>query len=371
MPLDAATVTSHVDRAWDDHVVDALCEFIRIPNVSMAYDPDWATAGHMDRAVDLVREWCEQRLAEGFDGASVDVLQLPGRSPLVVVDVPATPGARRDGADDTVVLYGHLDKQPPFDGWRPDLGPWDPVVEGDRLYGRGGADDGYAVFAALTALAAVRAAGGEHARCVVLIEASEESGSPDLPAYLQEHGDRLGTPSLVVALDSGCADWDHLWVTTSLRGLVDLTLRVDVLTQGVHSGSAGGIVPSTFRVLRSLLDRVEDADTGRLRTPELHVEVPDIRRRQAREMAAIVGLGDEYPFVDGAGPPAGVSDADLILARTWEPSLEVTGFEGAPPPGNAGNVLRPTTTVKLSFRVPPTADPQAAAATLVQLVPGG
>ena len=366
MALDVRTVTSHVDRAWDDHVVATLEEFIRIPNVSMAYDPDWATAGHMTDAVELIRRWCEQRIADGLDDASVEVLQLPELSPLLVIDVPATPGAAAAGDDDTVILYGHLDKQPPFDGWRDGLGPWDPVIEGERLYGRGAADDGYAVFSALTALAAVRAAGGEHARCVVLIEASEESGSPDLPAYLQEHGDRLGDPSLVVALDSSCADWDHLWITTSLRGLVDLTLRVDVLTEGIHSGSAGGAVPSTFRILRLLLDRIEDPADGRLVAPELHVEVPEIRRRQIGEMAEAVGLGDVYPFLDGVGPDPEASDADLILARTWGSSLEITGFEGAPPPGNAGNVLRPTTSLKLSVRVPPTADPQEAAAALVQ-----
>ncbi|HMG41620.1 MAG TPA: M20/M25/M40 family metallo-hydrolase [Acidimicrobiales bacterium] len=370
MSLDAATATTHVDRAWDGHVIDVLHEFIRIPNVSVAYDPEWAAAGHMTKAVELLRLWCEQRVAEGLDGATVEVLELPERSPLLLVDVPATSGVDTAATDanDTVILYGHLDKQPPFEGWRDGLGPWEPVIEGERLYGRGAADDGYAVFAALTAIAANRAAGGEHARCVVLIEASEESGSPDLPAYLQEYGERLGTPSLVVALDSSCADWDHLWVTTSLRGLIDMTLRVDMLTEGIHSGSAGGVVPSTFRVLRSLLDRIEDSATGRLLAPELHVDVPEVRRRQIREMAADVGAVDpaEYPFVDGAGPPPDATDEALIVARTWEPSLEVTGFEGAPPPGSAGNVLRPTSAAKLSVRVPPTADPQIAAAALVQ-----
>lgn len=366
MPLDATTVTSYVDRAWDSHVVDTLQEFIRIPNVSMAYDPEWATAGHMDKAVDLLRLWCEQRVADGLSGATVDVLELPERSPILLIDIPATGDG--DGADgDTVLLYGHLDKQPPFEGWRDGLGPWEPVIDGDRLYGRGASDDGYAVFSALTAIGAVRAAGGSHARCVVLIEACEESGSPDLPAHLEALGGRLGTPSLVVALDSSCADWDHLWVTTSLRGLIDLTVRVEMLAEGIHSGTAGGVVPSTFRVLRLLLDRIEDAKTGRLLAPELHAEVPASRRDQIRAMAAEIGAvsAAEYPFVAGAGPAAG-TDEELIVARTWEASLEVTGFEGAPPPGAAGNVLRPSTTVKLSVRVPPTCDPQVAAAELVQ-----
>jgi acetylornithine deacetylase/succinyl-diaminopimelate desuccinylase-like protein len=366
MALDAHTVSSYVDRAWDSHVIDALQEFVRIPNVSMAYDAEWATAGHMDKAVDLLRLWCEQRVAEGLDGATVEVLELPGRSPLLLVDIPPTDGTTADPAD-TVLLYGHLDKQPPFEGWREGLGPWEPVIDGDRLYGRGSADDGYAVFAALTAVGAARAAGGSHARCVVLIEASEESGSPDLPAHLQALGDRLGTPSLVVALDSGCSDWDHLWLTTSLRGLVDLTVRVEVLAEGIHSGSAGGIVPSTFRVLRMLLDRIEDAATGRLVPPELHVEVPESRRAQIRAVAAEIGAVDpaEFPFVDGAGPLPG-TDEELITAGTWEASLAVTGIDGAPPTSAAGNVLRPSTTVRLSVRVPPTSDPQVAAAELVQ-----
>jgi acetylornithine deacetylase/succinyl-diaminopimelate desuccinylase-like protein len=365
MALDPPTVTSYVDRAWDSHVIDTLQEFIRIPNVSLAYDPDWKANGHMDKAVDLLRLWCEQRVSDGLAGATVDVQELPELSPILLIDIPAT-SADAD-PDDTVLLYGHLDKQPPFEGWRDGLGPWEPVIDGGRLYGRGGADDGYAVFSALTAIGAARAAGGSHARCVVLIESSEESGSPDLPAHLEALGDRLGTPSLVVALDSSCADWDHLWLTTSLRGLIDLTLQVEMLTEGIHSGTAGGVVPSTFRVARLLLDRIEDAATGRLRPAELHVDVPPSRREQIRAMAGEIGAvpAAEYPFVDGAGPMPG-SDEDLIVARTWEPSLAITGIEGAPPPGAAGNVLRPSTTLKLSIRVPPTADPQVAAAELVR-----
>jgi acetylornithine deacetylase/succinyl-diaminopimelate desuccinylase-like protein len=241
-----------------------------------------------------------------------------------------------------------------------------PVVEGDRLYGRGAADDGYSTFAALAAIAAVRAGGGAHDRCVVLIEASEESGSPDLPAHLHALGDRLGEPSLVVALDSWCGDWDRLWVTTSLRGLVDMTLRVEVLTEGVHSGSAGGVVPSSFRVLRQLLSRIEDESTGAVLLPELHVEVPEHRRRQIVETAPDLGdLATRYPFAGSTRPLAATTE-EMLLARLWGPSLEVVGLEGAPPPGEAGNVLRPWTAAKLSVRVPPTADAQRAAAALVR-----
>ncbi len=357
MTIDAHAVTAHVDKTWDDEIVPVLHDYIRIPNVSVAYDAGWAETGHMARATELLRQWSESHAA-GWAGATVEVQEIPGRTPLLVIDVPPAGGGR---ADDTVLLYGHLDKQPPFSGWRDGLGPWEPVVEGDRLYGRGGADDGYATFAALTAIDAVRAAGGSHSRCLVLIEASEESGSPDLPAHLDALGDRLGTPSLVVALDSWCGDWDRLWTTTSLRGLLDMVVEVRVLDEGIHSGSAGGVVPSSFRVLRQLLSRIEDERTGALLPRELHADVPTERLRQIAATAPdLDGFIAGFPF-HGDTHPVRPSTEQLLVARTWEPALEVVGIGGAPTPERAGNVLRPTTRVKLSVRVPPTADAAAAA----------
>jgi acetylornithine deacetylase/succinyl-diaminopimelate desuccinylase-like protein len=356
--LDTHAAASHVEKAWTDDVLPVLHDYIRIPNVSVAYDADWAEAGHMARATALLRQWCEARVAHGLPGATVEVQELPGRTPLLLVDVPPAGGGR---ADDTVLLYGHLDKQPPFSGWRDGLGPWEPVVEGDRLYGRGGADDGYSTFSAITAIEAVQAGGGSHSRCLVLIEASEESGSPDLPAHLDALGDRLGSPSLVVALDSWCGDWDRLWITTSLRGLVDMVVEVRVLDEGVHSGSAGGVVPSSFHILRRLLSRIEDESTGALLPRELHVDIPTTRLRQIAATAPELGdVAALYPLA-GDTRPARPTTEQLLIARTWEPSLEVVGIGGAPTPKRAGNVLRPSTTVKLSVRVPPTADPVAAA----------
>ena len=362
MSLDHAAAAHHVDDAWDNDVVPVLHDYIRIPNVSVAYDHTWAESGHMDRATELLRQWCAARVGNGLAGATVEIHELEGLTPLLLVDVPPTGGG---SPDRTVLLYGHLDKQPPFQGWRDGLGPWQPVVEGDHLYGRGAADDGYATFSAITALEAVRAAGGAHDRCIVFIEASEESGSPHLPAHLEALGDRLGQPSLVVGLDSWCADWDHLWITTSLRGLVNLTLTVEVLTEGVHSGSAGGVVPSSFRVLRQLIDRIEDPASGRLLLPELHVDIPEHRRQQIAATAPELGdFAAAYPL---AGDTQALRDTteELLLARTWEPSLEVVGLAGAPPPDEAGNVLRPSTTAKLSVRLPPTADAHHAADALV------
>ena len=356
--FDPAAASAYTDRMWAEKAVPVLRDYIRIPNVSPAYCPTWAEDGDMDRAVELIRSWCAGR---SLDGMTVEVLRLPDRTPLLLVEVPASGGGRDD---DPVLLYGHLDKQPEMVGWREGLGPWEPVVEGDRLYGRGAADDGYAAFAAVGAIEAVRRAGGAHNRCVVLIEASEESGSPDLPAYFDALAGRIGTPGLVVALDSESATYDRMWVTTSLRGLVGAVLDVGILTEGVHSGLAGGIVPSSFRILRRLLDRIEDPDTGEVLVPEMHVEIPPGRAEQLRELASTLGNGArDFPFVAGARPQAD-SPYHALVAAMWAPAVAVTGAEGLPGLRAAGNVLRPGTAVKLAIRLPPTCDAAAAAGAL-------
>jgi acetylornithine deacetylase/succinyl-diaminopimelate desuccinylase-like protein len=353
------TLITHVEQVWADDIIPTLHDYIAIPNVSVLFDPQWREHGHMDKAVELIRSWCAQRAIAGL---TVEVHELAGRTPLILMEIPAF----GDGAnDDTVVLYGHLDKQPEMTGWRDDLGPWKPVIEGDRLYGRGGADDGYAAFASVLAIEAAQRAGLSHTRCVVLIEASEESGSPDLPAHLQALTGRIGTPSLVLCLDSGCLDYERMWVTTSLRGMMAGTLRVEILTEGVHSGEASGVVPSSFRICRELLDRVEDNFDGRMLLPQLHVEIPPDRRSQAAETAAEFPIGGHFPFVDGAEPMV-ADPAEQLLARTWYPALSVTGVDGIPPVAAAGNVLRPFTSLHLSIRLPPTCDDKAALAAVAE-----
>ena len=349
----------YVERAWEDSILPVLSDYIRVPALSPHFDPDWAAHGYLDEAVAFAEDWCR---AQPLREAAVEVVRLPGRTPLLLVEIP---GDR----EDTVLLYGHLDKQPEMTGWRPGLGPWTPVREGDRLYGRGGADDGYAVFASVTAVAALQTMGLPHARCLVLIEGCEESGSFDLPHYVDALADRIGTPSLVVCLDSGCGNYDQLWCTTSLRGLVSGNLRVDVLTEGVHSGDAGGVVPSSFRVLRQLLDRLEDAATGAIRPAAFHVSVPPLRLAQAARAATAMGPGvhGKLPYAGGTRPVSG-DLAELVLNRTWRPALEVTGAAGLPPLDRAGNVLRPWTSLRLSLRLPPTCDAAAAARELESLL---
>ncbi|MBX3511283.1 MAG: M20/M25/M40 family metallo-hydrolase [Hyphomonadaceae bacterium] len=352
--LSQPKLRAFTDAIWRDEIVPTLIEYIAIPNKSPAFEPDWAKFGHMDEAVNLFVAWAEARLGE-LPGATLSVERLPGRTPLIVIDVP---GAKND---ETVLLYGHLDKQPEMTGWAEGKGPWTPILEGDKLYGRGGADDGYAMFGAMAALMALQQQGTPHARAVIMIEASEESGSPDLPYYVDALADRIGDVSLVVCLDSGCGDYERLWLTTSLRGLVGGTLRVDVLAEGVHSGDASGVAPSSFRILRQLLARLENVETGEVVVETLKAQIPPERVAQAR--VAAQALGDQvyakFPFVAGMKPASG-DLVELVLNRTWRPALSVTGFAGAPAPGAAGNVLRPFTEAKLSMRLPPTVDAVAA-----------
>jgi acetylornithine deacetylase/succinyl-diaminopimelate desuccinylase-like protein len=344
---------------WDSDVLPTLESYVRIPNLSRHFAPGWESEGHMDKAVELIAGWCRSR---PIDGIEVEVVRPAGLSPTIVIEVPASDEAAGDEQSPEVLFYGHLDKQPEFPGWFEGLGPWDPVRRGDRLYGRGVADDGYAVFAALTSLEASRSAGGRHSRCLVLIEGSEESGSPDLPPVLEAIGPRIGRPELVLALDSGCPTYDRFWCTTSLRGMVSGTLRVEVLEQGVHSGSAGGVVPSSFRIARMLLSRVEDEQTGEILLDELKVPVPPSEVSAARAVADVLGEATvgEFPLVEGMRL-SGDDAVELLLRRTWEPSMSVVGAEGLPSLQAAGNVLRPFTSLQLSFRLPPNCDSEKAA----------
>lgn len=355
--VDTAAVNDVVDRHWSA-ALPVLEDYIRIPAKSPAFDPDWQANGHLQAAVALIEDWCRTHAPEG---AEVFVHELEGLTPVVVVDVAATPGIE---ATDTVLLYGHLDKQPEMTGWRDGLEPSLPVLEGDRLYGRGGADDGYAAFAIMAALDAVVAGGGSHQRCVALIEASEESGSPDLPAHLEALDERLGDVSLVVCLDSGAADYDAMWMTTSLRGLIQADLRVDVLDRGMHSGIVGGAAPSSVRILRQLLDRIEDAETGRILIDAFHVEIPPDRRAEA-EAAAAAGVDPRDDIAFAGSTRSDAADAvEAQLNVNWRPAMASIGIDGVPALADAGNVLRPHTTLGLSFRLPPTCDPEAAAAAL-------
>jgi len=357
--MDHKSLQEFVDSTWDSSILPALTEYIRIPNKSPYFDAEWVAHGHMDRAVALIEAWCRAREIAGL---TVEVVRLPNRTPLIYMEIPGS-------GKDTVLLYGHLDKQPEFTGWMAGTGPWEPVMKGDKLYGRGGADDGYAAFASLTAIEALQRAKIPHARCVVLIEAGEESGSPDLPAYIEHLEKRIGDVSLIVCLDSGCGDYERLWSTTSLRGLIAGNLVVEVLKEGVHSGDASGVVASSFRIARHLLSRLEDPETGKIKLDELHVKIPKERVKQTKATAKVLGKAvySKFPWIEGMKPMK-KHPSELMLNRTWRPTLSVTGVAGIPDMGSAGNVLRPFTSLKLSIRIPPTGDSDLATKKLKKLL---
>ncbi|MCK5325678.1 MAG: M20/M25/M40 family metallo-hydrolase, partial [Woeseiaceae bacterium] len=348
-----------VNDMWDSSIIPELCDYIRYPNKSPHFDPDWEKNGHMEKAVQQFNTWVG---TQAIKGMTHEIVRIDGRTPLLFIDIPGD-------SDDVVLLYGHYDKQPEFSGWAEDLDPWEPTIRDGKLYGRGGADDGYAVFGSLTAIRALQEQGIPHAHCVVLIEGCEESGSFDLPYYIDMLEDRIGSPDLVVCLDAECGNYDQLWCTTSLRGNLTGTLRADVLTEGVHSGSASGVVPSSFRVLRKLLSRIEDEDSGQLKPQALFAEIPEQRVEQAKLAAETLGDGvyRKYPWAVSEPDPS-ESPYELLLNNTWRPTMSVTGAEGLPALVDAGNVQLPFNTLKLSFRLPPTCDANDAATAVTEIL---
>jgi acetylornithine deacetylase/succinyl-diaminopimelate desuccinylase-like protein len=370
--MNLAEVRRFLDRRWDEELIPRLVDYVKVPAKSPAFDAGWAAHGHLQAVVQEAHAWAAaQRIA----GMQLEIVTIDGRTPCLFFDVPASQGL---GNDRTVLFYGHLDKQPEMEGWRDGLGPWQPVIEDGKLYGRGAADDGYAVYAALSVIAALDAQGAPRPRCVGLIETCEESGSPDLPAYLDLLAPRLGDVALVAGLDSGCGNYEQLWVTTSLRGLVGGTLTVEVLSEGVHSGNASGLVPSSMRIARQLLNRIDDPATGRVLDDAFHAPIPAERLAQARAAGEILGeqVWRQFPWVGCSHGEGGFAHAmptttdpvEGILARTWRPALSVTGAAGFPSIDSAGNVLRPKTTFKLSLRLPPTVDGRHATERLQRLL---
>ncbi len=357
--MDKNKTLSFCNSKWDSSVIPELVDYIRIPNKSPAFDPHWQEHGYMDQVVEQFVKWCQ---SQNIKGMHLEVVRLPERTPLIYIEIEGN-------ISNTVLLYGHLDKQPEMSGWREGLGPWLPIIEDDKLYGRGGADDGYATFASLLAVKALQDQDIPHARCVVIIEACEESGSYDLPFYIDHLSERINKPDLVICLDSGCGNYDQLWSTTSLRGLIGGTLKIDVLNEGIHSGDASGIVPSSFRILRQLLDRIEDPVAGKLLDDVFYVDIPDKRIEQAQHAANMMGkdVYKRFPIKEGMHMIE-KDPVDLILNRSWRPALSYIGIGGMPDIESAGNVLRPFTSIKLSMRLPPTCNATIASERLEELL---
>ena len=349
--MNSEKLQQDISTFWDNQILPTIIEYIKFPNKSPVFDPDWEANGYMDQVVDLASDWVNKHKP---DNSTLNIYKEAGRTPLMILDVPGN-------SDGTVLMYGHLDKQPEMEGWAEGLDPWKPVLKDVKLYGRGGADDGYAIFASVCTVNALLDQGISLPRIVILIECSEESGSPDLPFYMDHCADVIGSPDLVICLDSGAGNYEQFWTTTSLRGLIGCTLRVDILKEGVHSGGGSGIAPSSFRLVRELLSRLENEDTGHIIVENLKVEIPEYRIKEIKAMVNV--LGDEVyntlPWVAGAGPITN-DKVEMVMNNTWLPMLSVVAADGLPGVKDGGNVLRPYTTIKLSLRIPPTLDANAA-----------
>ena len=355
--MNSGQLKKYVGSFWEESILPTLFEYIKIPNKSPSFDKSWKKNGHMDAVLEIAKKWSKKHLPKN---ASLLIKESNNRTPLLLVDIPGT----KDG---NVLMYGHLDKQPEMEGWDDGLGPWKPVLKNEKLYGRGGADDGYALFASMCAIKALHEQGLKTPRILIFIEFCEESGSPDLPHYIELCSDIIGSPDLVVCLDSGAGDYKRFWTTTSLRGLVGCSLRVDVLKEGVHSGGASGHVPSSFRIARHLISRLEDESSGEIKIKELHTKIPDHRRSETKMLVDILGDGvvNEFPWHNETKPSTD-NLVEGVLRRTWRPSLSVVGANGLPYSENAGNVLRPYTKLQLSIRIPPFVDPNIAQGVIVK-----
>jgi acetylornithine deacetylase/succinyl-diaminopimelate desuccinylase-like protein len=351
------TLLESVNQYWENKIIPTLSTYIEIPAKSPSFDPQWKQSGHIDKVIKLVDNWINE---QKIPNLKKEIIEEKDRTPLLLLELPGD-------FDYNVLMYGHLDKQPEMVGWSEGLAPWKAVRKGDKLYGRGGADDGYAVFACICAIQHLLDQKVKRPNIKVAIELSEESGSTDLPFYFETHSKKFGTPNLIICLDSGTGNYEQFWTTTSLRGLVNGTLKVQVLNEGVHSGDASGVVPSSFRIARQLLNRIENVETGEIFPDTFKAEIPKQRMTQVEKTSGVLNdlIFKKFPFTDKTTPIA-TSPKELLLNRTWRAALSITGADGLPSVQTAGNVLRPQTTLKLSLRLPPTLDAKKAAQELKQ-----
>ncbi|XP_010701567.1 peptidase m20/m25/m40 family-like protein [Leishmania panamensis] len=349
MSADWAQVRKTVESEWEETIVPAISAYIEVPNQSPQFDPEWATNGLQEKAFDILIDWVK---AQNVPGLTYDYITAEGRTPFLLIEIAGT-----EPTKNTVLMYGHMDKQPPLRPWAEGLDPHKAVMRDGKLYGRGAADDGYAIFSAITSVSVLQRHGIPHGRVVITIEAGEESGSFDLDYYMAQCKERIGNVDLMVCLDSGSLNYDQLWLTTSLRGVTGGVLNVQTLTEAMHSGVAGGVVPDTFRIARELLDRVEDSKTGTVLLPEAHCEIPPYAAKAAEAMKS-VPFKQQFAMADGVSAEPG-DNVELALRNFWKPSLTVTGAN-LPEPQIAGNVIRTLTSLKLSMRLPPLVKAEAA-----------
>lgn len=347
--VDYESLKLKLESRIDSEVIPLLMDYIRVPSLSPLYDPDWESNGLMEQAQKLLLDYVHNI---GIQGLKTQILKEPGKPWMFYGEVPGT-----DPSLGTILIYGHMDKQPHFPNWIAGTNNTEPAIIDGKLYGRGGADDGYAMPSAALLIKTLQDLGLPHGRIVIIGETEEESGSPNLMYLISQLKAQIGDPELIICLDSGAGDYEHLWLTSSLRGVIAAELTVSVINNGLHSGEASGVVPSSFRIIRNLLDRIEDSVTGVMKVPELFQDISEDELAKVESVAKV--LGDSiFTKVEwfGSTQPMTHDVVQGLLNKTLRPTLSVTGADGFPPLAVAGNVLRPKTSLKLSIRVPPAVD---------------
>lgn len=357
--MDSAVLLNFVSQKVDAELIPVLSDYVRIPSLSPSFDPEWETNGHMENAMNVLVDWVK---AQPIKDMSVEIYREPHIPPMVFVEIPAT-----DASFPTVLMYGHMDKQPHFTGWLEGVGPTTPGIIGDLLYGRGCADDGYALPGAVLAVLAVQEQNLPHGRIVIIAENEEESDSSSLVYLVQKLKPKIGEPDIIICLDSGAGNYEQLWVTKSLRGICSIDLNVKVLDEGVHSGDGSGVIPSSVRVMRQLLDRLEDARTGRVLVESMHKPLTPNYYSDAAAVADALGadLLSGIKF-SGSTRPMHTDAVELILNKTQRPTLSYIGADHLPKPADSGNLIRCQTCFVLSFRLPPGVDNDAIEAEIRQ-----
>ena len=355
--MDINKIISFNEFFWQKSILPALIKYLKIPNSSPAFDPLWEQNGYIEDAVNVVVKWCKKNAAIGM---KTEILRAKGRTPCILIDIPGKLAKQ-------VLYYGHLDKQPAATGWLPGLGAYKPVLQNNKLYGRGAADDGYAVFTAIASVIALQQQRLPHPNIQILIECSEESGSIDLPYYIDKYISKIINPDLVICLDSGCGNYEQLWLTTSLRGMITGVLEVAVLTEGMHSGMAAGIVPSAMQIMQQQLANVTIPGSTTLAIPALNAVIPKIRQQQIITTANILkdSVYSDFSFVKDV-QPLHSSHAELLSKQTWQNAYEIIGIDGLPGIEEAGNVHPAAIAAKISIRTPPTCNTTKALPELIK-----
>lgn len=339
-----------IEQFWLEEAQPTLMDFIRLPSKSTAFDPQWKEHGYLLQACRLAANWIQKIIPD----ATCEIIEDEGKTPCLFVEIGSNDLERQEK---TIAFYGHLDKQPENEGWKDGLGPWTPYFDGEYLFGRGACDDGYSVFAMITAVETLRRSKMKHPRIVAIFETQEESGSSDLEGYLHQLKAKIGSPECFIVLDNQCGDYNRLWLNTSLRGNISGTLSVSTMSYGVHSGSFSGIVPDPFTVAMTLLGRIQHPETGEILLDTLQAQIPALRLKQIQEVS--LRMGDQIwktaPLLENVQPKYGNNDA-ILIQSTWKPSLTIIGIDGIPSIQNAGNVIQGSVSLRLSFRIPPGID---------------